>query len=273
MTQSLSLILYLSSTDKSTGTALTDKDVMSKISQQRSDSTKPIVVVKHHQMINFTAYAHPNSAYYPEFPIIHNLKFISFNLIRHPVDRWISAYNFCRGGMRHDPTPRDTCKGMTQEQLDMTPGEYFENNYWIGQRYSWFFGWLITDDCQFCNQVKWEKNQDWMSRPVKAATYTWIKEFILSNPEIIYHLGVLEELELSLKLFSTLMPDIFSNMNGVLQTEEVKKAIRNSKSVKNHTVSDEVYHQLAVGPFKYEVDLYNFIKNRFYDYVKLLKLE
>lgn len=216
---------------------------------------KPLVVVKHHNYINFT-----------QFDVE---KPTTFNLIRDPILRWVSGYNFCRGGMKNSPQTMSHCSKMTEEELNMSIEDYVAADPWIKERYSRYLNWFLTDDCdqyllpkekhKSCKSVmhNWESN--------KTNDKKTVAEFIKSQiiPDY-YVIGLLEDFSTSLKLFEKMMPQIFGHVEKAMENPDVHAAIENSKSVRQDVISDKTYNLLARQAFKYEMDVYSFVKSRFY---------
>lgn len=226
------------------------KDKLDKIEngQFTRKRQKPLLIVKHNKFINFTQY---NINPFPT----------TFNLVRDPILRWVSAYNFCRGGMKNNPHILPHCKDMTQKQLEMTVEEYIKTDPWVVERHSRFMAWLTPDasgNCEFCRKMRDNWQTDRTNSKLKTSEY--IKTHIVN----LYHtIGILEELKTSLLLFEKMMPRIFNHVEMAFESSEVGKAIENSKSVKQAVISNSTYNLLARTAFKYEIDVYEFIKRRY----------
>lgn len=261
-----------------------DQQVIDKIiefrQQQQNDVTgvnknavKPFVVIKHHQFINFSNLRSQNLT---DLDRTFPPKAISFNLIRHPVHRWVSAYNFCRGGMQHKPVTRKGCADMSADELNIGINNYILTDPWITRRYSWFMSWLSTSECSFCNSMKWSHNQDWTLTDIKKKTANYLKTEILSNQnkDAFYLVGILEEFELSLKLFARLMPRLFGEISydDILHYSGLKQATNSSGSTRKEQLSVENFDLLSRTAFRYEVDVYNFVKANFHRMIESYNL-
>ena len=214
--------------------------------KDRISENKPLVVVKHHQYVNFTKY---------------NMKVTTFNLARHPVSRWASAYNYCRGGMARAPAPKSQCINMPQWEVEESIDEHVIRDPWIKQRYSKYLQWIDSEDCIEHN-LNVDKN--WLEKPLanrkKFETTECIKNKILNSYLTV---GILEELEDSLKLFERLMPNLFKDVFTVMAGEDVLTSIKHSKSVRSDKMSNHTFEYLCKRAFRYEVDVYKFLVARF----------
>jgi len=155
----------------------------------------PLVIVKHHSFINFTSFGlQPNSLSRPT----------SFNLIRNPILRWVSAFNFCRGGMKNNPGALPHCQNMDPEKLNLPLEEYIEYDPWIKERYSKFMNWLITDDCESntkvstgnCKRISNDLSDSKGSKngqEDKKKVFNFIKNKVIKEYHVI---GILEEVKL-----------------------------------------------------------------------------
>ena len=222
---------------------------------------KNLVVVKHHRTVNFTEF---------------NMKVHSFNLVRHPVSRWISAYNFCRGGMSRRPAVQKACEGFSQEVLQMSiEDSILKFDPWVTERYKSYFSWLETDECHFTSfeDQNWLNNKDpqkgYEIMQLKQATINCIKVKI---SRLYITIGILEDYDLTMSLFEKAVPEVFKGALDVFRGKGTFAAIKNSKTVRQDGVRNETFEYLCEKPFKYEVDLYDFIVKRFYEQAKVLGL-
>ena len=104
-------------------------------------------------------------------------------------------------------------------------------------------------------------SHNWESNPKvaqqKSAVAECLKKTALKNYAAI---GVLEEFELSLKIFAKEMPEIFTGAADIyLRSPAVDKARYNSKSVRTEQLSNATTAVLEETAFKYEMDVYNFV--------------
>lgn len=232
------------------------KSIISYVQNEESNGAgKNLVIVKHHKTVNFTKF---------------NMDVNSFNFVRHPVSRWVSAYNFCRGGMSRKPMVQQACQGFSQEFISMKLEDSVRADPWVTERYKPYFLWLEEDDCHFSDFDE----QNWVSYPkvlqMKQATTECIKSKI---SRLYVTIGTLEEYDLSMLVFEKYMPEVFTGALGVLHGRGTSNAIRNSKTVRQDGVSNETFNYLSSQPFKFEVDLYEFIVARLHQQAKMAGLE
>ena len=95
------------------------------------------------------------------------------------------------------------------------------------------------------------------------------KNLARSNAMANYYLiGLLEEFELTLKLFETKMPAFLSGILDVYKGPIGQQATQASATAFNYTISDEVRTFLSTGPLKHSVDVYQFIAALFWEKVR-----
>ena len=228
-----------------------------------------MVVVKHHNSVNFTKHLTSKS-------IDHEIleenppNFYNFNLVRHPVHRWISSYNFCRFGMSRKPSAHGTCSNMTEFQLNESIADHIKRDPWISQRYASDFVWLKVDECKNLTIFSNGKGHNWVDHKEiyhqKVKAVECIKNKALTTYTSI---GNLENLELSLKLFSKTMPEIFTSAEQIYRNSvAVARATQNSQSVKQELISNSTFENLEKYAFRFEMDIYNFILGRFFQQVQ-----
>ena len=94
---------------------------------------------------------------------------------------------------------------------------------------------------------------------------TKVKNNALKN---YYLIGLLEEFELTLKLFEAKMPSFLTGVLDVYRGPIGKQATYASATAFNYTISDEVRTFLSTGPLKHSVDVYQFIVALFWEKVR-----
>ena len=92
-----------------------------------------------------------------------------------------------------------------------------------------------------------------------------VKHNILNNYFIV---GLLEEIELTLKLMETKMPEFLSGVLDVYRGPIGRQSTYTSATAFNYTITEEVREYLSNGPLKYSVDVYSFISSLFWDKIR-----
>ena len=79
-----------------------------------------------------------------------------------------------------------------------------------------------------------------------------------------FFIGLLEEIELSLKFLELKMPQFLSGVLDVYRGPIGQQTTYTSSTAYNYTISDEVRNYLSTGPLKYSADVYKFIESVFW---------
>jgi hypothetical protein len=213
-----------------------------------AENPKPMMIMKHHFWMNFTEYHLPQPTY--------------INMIRDPVDRFVSEYYHCRHGTEGNPTLKGTnCKYMTRDRLDMTIDECIKNRIdeCMEPEFEYFM-WLCGSE-ELCRT----KNANYQK---KMLTSEFTKHRVL---RFYYIVGIVEDFEPSLELLEYLLPTFFRGARAVYKTnKEIQLARNNTRTNSRLQISESSRRFLKQGPLKYEMDLYKFIERLFYE--KLDKL-
>ena len=83
-----------------------------------------------------------------------------------------------------------------------------------------------------------------------------------------YIVGLLEELELTLKLLELKLPGFLTGVLDVYKGPVGQQTTYTSSTAFNYTISDEVRNYLSSGPLKHSVDVYQLIKTLFWQKVR-----
>ena len=210
----------------------------------------PALAMKHNTFVNFTIYGFEQ----PTF----------FNVVRNPIDRYLSSYYTCRNGMEgQNGMKGNACKDMTEGELKLSADDYFRNlregihgGHITGRKKKK----IRTGYCHWlCGAHEICQYED--SKKKKHLTYDYTKKLILKS---YYTIGVLEKLKDTLKLFEKLLPDLYEGGLTVFEkSEKVKKTTHSSATKDKKTISNETRVWLEETHFKYDIDLYRFIVARF----------
>ena len=185
----------------------------------------------------------------------HNLKPPTYlNVVRNPIDRFISLYYSCRYGTKTNPGPKDTCKSLPSYKFFMPVHQYLTS--YEGRTMSYtdinYVSWICG---------KYKKCKAPITSPDKInEVYTLTKKMVLIN---YFAIGILERMDETLLLFEEIMPDIFKGASKVYVKEYIQESVENSKSLNGTKISDELRGYLEHNAFTYDMDLYRFIYAKF----------
>ena len=230
---------------------LKKRDSQIKYSENQETETqesKTQVILKHHSFVDFQKHNFTQ----PTF----------FNVIRSPVDRFASEYYFCRNGWEKNPTYKGSgCSKMNETDLKQSLNECVssKNPLCIAPNFV-YIQWLCGGDNKLCNFNKFD-----VSGKRRALEFT--KNLILNE---YFTIGLLEDLDTSLRLFERIMPDVFGGVVDVFMNDEkVKDTIMSTKTRNRGKVSDEIRVVMEKTVFNYEMDLFNLVQYKFYQQVKM----
>ena len=221
-----------------------EKDLVEYIDQQRLEMQKQgfvAIAMKHSTFINFTEFNREQPTY--------------LNVIRNPIDRYISHYYTCRNGKEGNPNSGGPCKEMSDEQLNRPVDEHFQNIKAVNQSYlsTAYVHWLCGT-----KPICFQTNNENFSLQKK---YEYTKSIALNQ----YHsIGLLERLRDSLRLFEKIMPRVYHGAVAAYDNEEkVMKATHNSKTINVLPISNKTRTWLERTHFKYDMDLYRYVVAKF----------
>ena len=234
-----------------------------------SSTSSTNLIMQHQPFINFTDFD-------------QNFKMPTYiNVVRNPIDRYVSNYYFCRFGSGTNPVLNKGCANMSPEEINLPANEYFGKiNYKISIKDINFLIWICGNGHQ-CSKVNKANEKSFTENDIKIA-YQYAKKLVI---EEYFLIGLLEEFEKSLKLFEFLLPDIFKGASYLYAHTKYnkKKRRRRDLSPKSPTssktlikinrmttnkkipISNETRSILEEGSFKYDMDLYKFIEWKFFE--------
>ena len=88
-----------------------------------------------------------------------------------------------------------------------------------------------------------------------------------------YVIGILEEMDLSMKLMELMMPTFFTGIFDAYKGPVGQEWTNNSATSVHYNVSAESRKYLSTGPLTYSMDVYNFIKSIFWQRIKAYGLK
>ena len=220
----------------------------------------PMLFIRHMSWLNFTKIG-------GEQPTV-------LNVVRDPISRWVSSYNLCHFGVagrqdraknRGDASGDAGCANLKENEIGVPVEIYLKN---IREKNT---DKMANDEqnglsAQF---LTWIRPDTLAARFLTAAPDSQKSKFYAEAKTIVlkhyYTIGILERFSDTLKLFEKMLPSIFSNAEFINNhSTRVAVAKRNSKSVNATGISDETRKWLSETHFKYDVDLFEFIKMKFH---------
>ena len=87
-----------------------------------------------------------------------------------------------------------------------------------------------------------------------------------------YIVGLLEEMELTLKLMESKMPQFLNGVLEVYKGPVGQGTTYTSSTAYNYTIDEDVRNYLSTGPLKYSVDVYKFITSLFWQKIRANKI-
>jgi len=217
-------------------------------------------LLKHQYYLNFTQFDH-------EQPTM-------INVVRDPVSRFSSMYYFNRygfasmGSQARQGAHRHVWKGQDGD-VDQTLDQCIEREsdecmepIQVMVRY--FCG--TSDECGMKGggQGTFGAKNDW-NKVAKAAEMA--KYNVLNN---YFAIGIMEEFDDSLHMFEKLLPRFFTGARDAYHSKGVQEKRASSSTAVKHGFNNETRAVMEAGPLRYEMDLYNMIKQVFNEKLKLL---
>lgn len=253
----------------------TDELELSKLFKSSNpEKAKKTFLIRHHFPFNFEKYGFENPTY--------------INVIREPSSWFQSHYYFKRFGRGIDKNKKvQRGQNLKDKIKSANINTCVENNHrecsYLDSEYFRFLGGdYISDLPNFkklskakdfdakhfrsyhSNPSKNEKDRKLLRKMLKATKISLLKRF--------HVVGILEDFEVTLKLFEAMMPEYFQNVMGAYKSSTVSDMTKQSASLNvsmNSKLTDENKLILKTGLLKYETDLYEFAKVLFYHQVKL----
>ena len=246
---------------------------------------KPIIVVKHHYPVDFseggpTGGTHWAKSKLPTF----------INVIREPSSWFESHYYFERFGRRlnnHSGINHQhflehmSYEGMSEEkalkqELTTDINECIEEELDECTKLQWTFFRYVCNNCPkynyLVNDTDWREKNKITDTPEQP--YTMKNVLSLAKHELLtkfYVIGILEDFDMTLKLFEKMMPYVFGGALEVSKSEEMKVITEASKTTSNEakiSLNDYNKEILRKGILKYEVEYYEFARAVFWQQVR-----
>lgn len=206
------------------GTSHRLQDIRQKSSQNN------ILVMQHQNFINFT-----------EYKIFPQPTFI--NVVRNPIDKFVSNYYFCRFGSANIPKRGTRCEKMTAREIDMPVQTYVQTVDELSVGDIDYVKWL----CGAGLNCMWDNDFE------KRKVYEYTKTLIMEHYFIV---GVLEKFDMTLDLFDVLLPEYFKGAKNIYHTSSsVKRMIESMRTNHKDPLSNATRAFLEENDFKYRVGL------------------
>lgn len=215
-------------------------DIYKEYQKAAQAKQSPFIAVKHETILNFTKFG-------KEQPT-------TFNIVRDPIDRFVSNYYFCRYGSISMPNYR--CRPYPEDKRLMLVDDFFTTGH--GKVGMFADTHYVTWLCGYNPLCKLSISKDDKNKP---AVYSYTKNLIMNDYLVI---GILEEFKKTLNLFEIMMPEIFTGALQTVTDEKVTSAAAAMKTNKKAGLSNETRIFLERNQFSYDMDLYHFVKAKFY---------
>ncbi|XP_051868987.1 uronyl 2-sulfotransferase a isoform X1 [Pristis pectinata] len=196
---------------------------------------QPYLYTRHVHFLNFTRFG-------LEQPV-------HINIIRDPINRFVSNYFFRRfGDWRSEQNHQIRTPGMKDEERYMDINDCILENYPECNNPRVFY--IIP---YFCGQ-----------HPKCRDPGEWALQRAKENMNENYLLvGILEELEDVLLLLERLLPHYFKDASAIYHSAEYRKLGNGTITVKKQKPSPEAL-KVLFQRMRYEYDFYNYVKNQFH---------
>ncbi|XP_039271706.2 uronyl 2-sulfotransferase-like [Styela clava] len=174
-----------------------------------------------------------------DFEKYHHLQPIYINVIRDPIDRFVSHYNYIKygDGEAMVKNPRDDLPHINDcvlKKIDLCNTNFL---YYVGQYFCGFD--------EICNHPS-QESADLAKRHIN-------QNYVL--------IGLLEDFENTLLLLQRLLPEYF--LDAVSQWKKNSRTSTITKTKKHEVLSDEAIKILKSKDMKYEYEVYNYAKKKF----------
>jgi len=180
------------------------------------------------------------------------------NMVKHPVDQFISWFYYERHGWIGTPLKPSWTHDVEEGTRDLTIQQCISGNFKScvnPSRNSEFFGYFCGHH-DFCFEAGSEK-------ALQQSKLNIEKKFIA--------IGLTSELENSLKLYESVLPKWFEGMYEYYDTvvRKQKSGMKTAGMVKPNNETRKYLEE----KMKYEIELYEWMIQRFHEHLKILKIE
>ncbi|XP_004227334.4 heparan sulfate 2-O-sulfotransferase 1-like [Ciona intestinalis] len=207
--------------------------------------TSPYFLLKHHYWFNFTKYGKEQ----PTF----------INVIRDPVEWFVSRFYFSRFGWKRKPGCRDAACSMDKHEFNMDVDDCVRTKHPHCVTSPWLYLPYFCGPTKECIEMA---NVTDKERSLETA-----KRHLVEDYHVV---GILEQFEDTLNMLEMMLPSYFKGAVQVWKSKDVQYIQEVTKTLSRKSVSPETRDYLEQGPLKQEVTLYKFARKLFNE--KLLKL-
>ena len=206
----------------------------------KTESThENILVMQHQTFMNFS-----------EVGIITQPTFI--NVVRNPVDRFVSNYYFCRFGSVRIPRRGAGCQNMSDREINMPVEKYVRTVERLTDEDINYRPWLCGTGANCVagdNEIQ------------RKRAYDYTKYLVLNEYFIV---GVLEHFDKTLDLLAAQLPDYFKGGKDVYyNSPAVKRMVESMRTQHKQPLNNKTRSYLEVEDFKYDMDLFRFVEAKF----------
>lgn len=201
---------------------------------EKSKSENKTLYLRHLHFIDFENYGEKNPIY--------------INIIRNPVEHWISNYYFLRNGFEKDQklTPEQKKKWETKWKTD--PNKHLSIEECIEKGLSDCVNIYSDLIPFFCGNDAWCRKRD--RKALEAAKKNISGKYLF--------VGVLEDIENSLKLLELYLPNFFSGMSEIL--DKISKKLKTGSVTLNKKDDSEEVKKYLGDRLVLELELYEFVR-------------
>lgn len=217
------------------------------INHLREVKKEPLLLLKHHFIFDFAQ---------------HGLRQPTMiNVVRDPVDWFVSQFYFRRNGWARSNTARKSNTLTDQSQDETTVNECVANDMPecfqpVYKYIQYFCG--NHDECR-TSVVNMKQRSN------KRAKINVLREF--------YVIGVMEQFEDTLEMFEQTLPRFFTGISSLWSTQVAQKARNSTRTSNRKEISAVNRAKMANHALKWEMDLYLFIRALFNEKLKRYNIE
>jgi len=217
------------------------------IKHLREVKKEPLLLLKHHFIFDFAQ---------------HGLRQPTMiNVVRDPVDWFVSQYYFRRNGWARSNTARKSNTLTDQSQDETTVDECVAND--MPECFQPVYKYIQY----FCG------NHDECRTPVVNMKQRSNKRAKINVLRKFYVIGVMEQFEDTLEMFEQTLPRFFNGITSLWSTQVAQKARNSTRTNNRKEISAVNRAKMANHALKWEMDLYMFIRALFNEKLKRFNIE
>lgn len=216
------------------------KNVTDKTSSEKS------VYIRHVHFVDFTK-ATSNSS-----TSTNLLQPVYINIIRDPVEHWISNYYYLRNGFQNSKKDSKVSKKWDHSNIISEAERNLDIQSCIDFKISSCINIYSDIIAFFCGNYSWCRKRD--ARALEMAKYNVRKNYVA--------VGLLEELDDTFKYFELSLPEYFNGLEWQYKKSKAK-LVTKSKTKHKKSESDDIKNYLTER-LQPEIEFYQYVKNLMY---------